>query len=159
MSSRIVAPSTGPMQELRAIRWYLGLSQRCFAGHLGVTGRSLSRWERGAKPVPLTVLRLARFLALWSTPLAQFLPAVSDADRPAITLNSGSECFRSGVDCRGRWYTMDAPLSRRRSLGVRTCTVHLRHAYELMVTALTDPRVKHRPWRRRDTHRSKGNTS
>jgi DNA-binding transcriptional regulator YiaG len=49
--------------ELRAIRNHLALSQRRFAGRLGVHRTSVARWEAGVRPTPITVLHLARCLA------------------------------------------------------------------------------------------------
>ena len=136
-------------RELRAIRQHLGMSQRECATRLGVHSVSLSKWERGTKSVPLTVLYLARFLVLSSTPPSAFLPMVSTRDLPLMTLSLGRACLGYGSDCQGQCYTLEALLSRRRGLEARACTAHLPLAYETMVRALTSPSVKQRHWTRR----------
>jgi DNA-binding XRE family transcriptional regulator len=65
MAKRIIneAPADHSSVELQGIRAHVGFSQEHFALCLGVSRGSLSRWERGVKPVPTSLLRLARFLS------------------------------------------------------------------------------------------------
>ena len=151
MPKRILPQTPTPDQaaELRAIRQHLGLSQRRFARLLGSAIRSLARWEHGDRPVPMTLLSLARFVALSTAPSAQFCPMISNADQPTILVTSGCECLGYGTGCRAPYYTLQAALSRRRGLEARACMAHIRQAYHLMVHALTDPRVKQRSWKKR----------
>lgn len=55
-------PLTADQIELTSIRQALGLTQDAWADALGVTNNTVSRWERGERPVTLTVLKLARLL-------------------------------------------------------------------------------------------------
>ena len=153
MSSRIVASSAAHAQELQAIRRHLGLSQRHFACLLALTPRSLCRWERGVKPVPLTVLRLARFLALSGTPPAQFISVRTDADQPRIALAHGEGCGWRSDACRGPWYTMEAHISRRRAVYAEACAVHLQQASEAVGFLIEH---KWLPWRRHAQRQAKG---
>ena len=50
-------------QELRAIRAELGLSQRDFARRIGVSPRTIARWEDGVHPIGLVYERLIRIQA------------------------------------------------------------------------------------------------
>ena len=136
MPKRIVtdAPTAKQSQELRAIRAHVGCSQRCFAVCLGVTPRSLSRWERGGRPVPTTVLSLARLYALGAVPPVQFLPDADDPDTPRIELAEGAVCLwpSAAGACRGTCYTFTAQISRRRSVFTEVYAAHAWKAYQMM---------------------------
>jgi transcriptional regulator with XRE-family HTH domain len=149
MPQRIVTEATPTRQsaELRAIREHVGCTQRCFAAYLGATPRSLSRWECGLRPVPRTVLYLARLYALRAVRPKQFFPAPapSDPDRPTIELRPGSQCYWHSADCHGPWYAMDAQISRRRAVRTEVCEAHLRQAAEAIGVVSEH---KRQPWRR-----------
>ncbi len=49
--------------ELRAIRAELGFSQRDFARRIGVSPRTIARWEDGLHPIGLVYERLIRIQA------------------------------------------------------------------------------------------------
>ena len=45
-------------QEIKELRQKLGLSQEYFAIKVGVSAKTVARWERGTKPIPLAVEKL-----------------------------------------------------------------------------------------------------
>ena len=50
-------------EEIKQKRIDLGLSQQKFAEKLGVTVRTISRWERGvSRPSPLAIMGIKRIL-------------------------------------------------------------------------------------------------
>lgn len=160
MPKRIIngGPTVSQGEELRAIREHVGCSQRLFATRLGVTPRSLSRWECGLRPIPTCILRLARFYAVWAVPSSHFVPdpAPSDPNRPTIELHPGSQCHWRAADCRGPWYVMEARISRRRSVHTEACAVHLQRAYEAIGFLIEHKRL---PWRRRERLKGAGRMS
>lgn len=54
--------------EARAIREKLGLTQQQMADRLGLTVRSISRYETGASPPPARVLRAMKALRVRKRP-------------------------------------------------------------------------------------------
>ncbi len=60
--------------EIRFLRTWLGLAGVDFAGEIGVTPETVSRWERGDKPQPMgrTAERLLRMLVLSREPVKDY---------------------------------------------------------------------------------------
>jgi transcriptional regulator with XRE-family HTH domain len=54
--------------ELRAIRAERGLSQRALARRIGVSPRTIARWENGLHPIGLVYERLIRIQAVAPKP-------------------------------------------------------------------------------------------
>lgn len=50
-------PGESPAQVVRRVREKLGMTQTEFAAKVGVYWLTISKWERGAKPVPPARLR------------------------------------------------------------------------------------------------------
>ena len=119
--------------ELQAIRHYLHLSQARFAARLGVSRSAVARWESGAHPIPLPVLRLGRLYALSSIPPVAFVLDPVDPTAPVVELGPGACCRWMRADqvvCGGRLFRMTCHLSRRRQLLAEACEQHLAFAYE-----------------------------
>jgi DNA-binding transcriptional regulator YiaG len=49
-------------RELKRIRQRLGVTQKGLAAHVGVTGNTIARWERGEVPIGPVATRLLRTL-------------------------------------------------------------------------------------------------
>jgi transcriptional regulator with XRE-family HTH domain len=125
MPKRILSMVHSPnaAAELVAIRQHLGLTQRQFACMLGATARSLSRWELGQRPVPATVLTLARFYALWTQPLCRFLP---DPATLTLRVEASITCnWAAAGPCHGARVTLRAQISRRRQVIAEVCQAHV----------------------------------
>jgi|SRR5882724_9391986 len=139
MASRLTLPSqpTAPDSagaELRNIRHYLHLNQELFAYRLGVHAVSLARWETGARPVPATVMYLARLLVLAHVPLHAFIPDDVSPDEPIVHVELGDGPCRwrgaEGVACSGSILRLTCQVSRRRHLVATACRQHLSLAHE-----------------------------
>jgi DNA-binding XRE family transcriptional regulator len=146
MASRIplasyhTALTTPPGAELRGIRQHLRLTQTGFARRLGVHAVSLGRWETGTRPVPATVMRLARCLALMHVPHQAFIPDNGNPDEPIVHVEPGTDRCHwprgDGVACGGATYRLLCRLSRRRCLVTTACRQHLWPAYEAVETRI-----------------------
>jgi transcriptional regulator with XRE-family HTH domain len=145
MASRLTLPSqpTAPDSagaELRNIRPHLRLNQTLFAHRLGVHAVSMSRWERGSRPTPLSIIRLARLLVLTHVPHQTFMPNVVSPDEPIVHVEPGTErCHwprADGVACGGATYRLTCQVSRRRCLVTTACRQHLWPAYEAVETRI-----------------------
>ena len=66
-------------EELVALRRKRGVKAYEFARLLGIGVTTLSRYERGHKPIPKTVDYAARWLALEETPGQRLVAALKDA--------------------------------------------------------------------------------
>jgi transcriptional regulator with XRE-family HTH domain len=66
-------------EELIALRKRRGAKAYEFANLLGIGVTTLSRYERGHKPIPKTVAYAARWLALEETPGQRLVAALKDA--------------------------------------------------------------------------------
>lgn len=69
-------------EELVALRRRRGAKAYEFARLLGIGVTTLSRYERGHKPIPKTVDYAARWLALEETPSQRLVAALREALEP-----------------------------------------------------------------------------
>jgi transcriptional regulator with XRE-family HTH domain len=121
--------------ELRRIRTFLGWTQATFADAMGTSPGAISAWETGAKPVPVLVVRHARFLAQARIPRTAFMPTVPDAPQQRIYLTPGSTCHWQGcaqIPCGGLYLRFEYQVSRRRHLTGMACERHLDYLYDLL---------------------------
>lgn len=83
--------------EIVFLRKYLGWSGVDFAQHMGTTPETVSRWERGAKPMSSTADRLLRLMVVTKAPVDDYsldaLRAIEKKAKPlALRLSvSGKE--------------------------------------------------------------------
>jgi len=138
MTTRITAPRGG--EEIRALRRRVGWTQPEFAEQLATHPDTLSAWERGVYEPPLMALRLARYLLMAIPPRSTFIPATADPNTPAVQVSFGDRCSwrRDAVPCGGRYYHMEAYLSRRRNVVSEACEVHLDTVLNAIVTNLEE---------------------
>jgi DNA-binding XRE family transcriptional regulator len=125
---------------MRALRRRMGWTQDEFAGLLATHPDTLSAWERGVYEPPLAMLRLARFTCQCLPPRSTFIPATTDPDTPAVQVSWGDRCYwqHDAEPCGGRYYHMEAYLSRRRNVESEACEVHLDTVLRAMVTTLEE---------------------
>ena len=134
MTTRITAPRGG--EEIRALRRRVGWTQPEFAEQLGTHPDTLSAWERGKYEPPLMAVRLARYLLMALPPRSAFLPAPT---LPSVQLSPSCRCYwyrNDQVPCGGRFYHVEAYLSRRRNVESEVCEAHLHTAFDAVVTQL-----------------------
>jgi DNA-binding XRE family transcriptional regulator len=162
MASRLplvsyLQPSTmSPGAELRTIRQHLGLTQPAFAHQLGVHAISLCRWERGTRPVPGTVMLLARLLLAIRPKPSVFLPeTMLDPVRPDAPMvhveHSLERCHwpqADGTPCQAPTLRLICRMSRRRHLVTTACHQHLWPAYAAIDTRIV-AKVKAEQYRQR----------
>ena len=127
-------------EELRALRRRMGWTQDEFAGLLATHPDTLSAWERGLYEPPLAMLRLARYTCLCLPPRSTFIPATTDPNTPAVQVSFGDRCYwqHDAEPCGGRYYHVEAYLSRRRHVESEVCEKHLNTAFDTMVTTLEE---------------------
>jgi transcriptional regulator with XRE-family HTH domain len=70
-------------EELVALRRKRGMKAYEFARLLGIGVTTLSRYERGHKPIPRTVNYAARWVALEETPGQRLVAALKEALEPS----------------------------------------------------------------------------
>ena len=136
MTTRITVSRGG--EEIRALRRRVGLTQDDFAGLLGTHPDTLSAWERGKYEPPLMAVRLARYLLMALPPRSAFLPAPT---LPSVQLSPSCRCYwyrNDQVPCGGRFYHVEAYLSRRRNVVSEACEVHLDTVLAAIVTNLEE---------------------
>src|SRR2546423_832716 len=105
--------------EIRHIRTFLGWTQATLADAMGTSPGAISAWETGAKPVPVLVVRHARFLAQARIPRMAFIPTVDAAPPQGIHLTPGHTCYWQGfaqIPCGGVHLRFAYQVSRRRHL-------------------------------------------
>ena len=137
MTTRITAPRGG--EEIRALRRRVGWTQPEFAEQLGTHPDTLSAWERGKYEPPLMALRLARYLLMALPPRSAFIPVKVDPTIPFMHLSPSCRCYwyrNDQVPCGGRYYHVEAYLSRRRNVESEVCEAHLHTAFDAVVTQL-----------------------
>src|SRR5438067_13190273 len=136
MTTRITVSRGG--EEIRALRRRVGLTQDDFAGLLGTHPDTLSAWERGKYEPPLMALRLARYLLMALPPRSAFIPV---PPLPSVQLRPSCRCYWYRNDqepCGGRFYHVEAYLSRRRNVESEVCEAHLHTAFDAVVTQLEE---------------------
>jgi transcriptional regulator with XRE-family HTH domain len=131
------APTPNAAMELRNIRTFLGWTQAELAHALGVSAGVISYWEHGTKPVPWPILKLSRYLALWSRPRSAFVGV--DAPQQRIAVAPGLSCsWRGPEPCGGRCLEFSYQVSRRRHLVGSACEAHLDQLYDILRTHIAE---------------------
>lgn len=81
----------GPMTsvEFRIARESLGVTGEVLAGHLGVSDRSIRKWEHGASAVPAGVRReLQDLVEEFDKAVAELVAAVAGVEAPVLVIES-----------------------------------------------------------------------
>src|SRR5439155_24546481 len=135
------SPARSADIELRARHEGVGRTQAEYAEPLETQPDTLSAWERGKYEPPLMALRLARYLLMALPPRSAFIPVKVDPTMPFMHLSPSCRCYwyrNDQVPCGGRYYHVEAYLSRRRNVESEVCEAHLNTAFEDMVTTLEE---------------------
>src|SRR5439155_22483858 len=133
------SPARSADIELRARHEGVGRTQAEYAEPLETQPDTLTAWERGTYEPPLMALRLARYLLMALPPRRAFIPVKVDPTMPFMHLSPSCRCYwyrNDQVPCGGRFYHVEAYLSRRRNVESEVCEAHLHTAFDAVVTQL-----------------------
>lgn len=142
-ASRPTPYATDPANaEVRRIRGALRLSKVDFARLLGCTRGNLYNLETGRQAVPMTMLRLARYLA-HDANLVSVPPPVPPPDPTSVgmVLTPATTCDWREPRCRGPWWHMRASVNRLTHVECTLCDYHLPLVYRLLVQRLRGVRL------------------